>query len=180
MRLGKYALLLGALTACNEATGPEYDGNRVLLEIEYINFAWVPTYFGFYVDATGDVYSYNREGTPWQHDEDRTITEEDLMEKFSLKRTLVTTRDTAEVVTVSNRISQVPSNQLSTPKMACADAGKLTYRAYRYNAGNRTYQPILLRVEGDIAQENTSQSARDLVQYVRALDLLEELLGCDP
>jgi hypothetical protein len=182
MRLGKYSLLLAALAlpACNEATGPDSATAPVLLEIEYINYAWTPQYFGFFVDATGDVYSYDREGTPWAHGEDRTITEEHLNDKFSLKRTLVTTRDTSEIRQVANRIAAVNTNQLSQEKIACADAGALTYRAYRYNPANRTYTPILLRVEGDRAQENTSQSAQDLVAYIRSLDLLDELLGCDP
>ena len=64
--------------------------------------------------------------------------------------------------------------------MMCADAGALTYRVYRYNAGSRTYEPVLLRVEGDYAQQNTSQAAQQLIDYVRSLNLLEELLGCDP
>jgi hypothetical protein len=180
MKLGYAALAAVALAACNEATAPDADTGSVLLEIEYINYAWVPTYFGFYVDATGDVYSYDRQGTPWQHGEDRTITEEQLIEKLSLKRTLVTTRDSMEVASIANRIAEVNTNQLSAEKIQCADAGALTYRAYKYNPGNRTYQPILLRVEGDLARQNTSQAAQELIAYIRSLDLLEELLGCDP
>lgn len=182
MRVWSYALMLGALAlpACNETTGPEGSTGRVLLEIEYINYAWTPQFFGFFVDAFGDVYSYDREGAPWPHGEDRVITEEELDEKFSLKRTLVTTVDTAQIRQLGQRIGQINEGQLSAPKMMCADAGALTYRVYRYNAGSRTYEPVLLRVEGDYAQQNTSQAAQQLIDYVRSLNLLEELLGCDP
>ena len=182
MRGLKYALMVGALAlpACEETTGPDGDAGPVLLEIEYVNYAWTPTYFGFFVDASGDVYSYNREGQPWPHAEARVITEEALNEKLSLKRTLISTRDTTEIVALKARIAQVNESQVTPEKIQCADAGLLTYRAYRYNAGNRTYEPVLLRVEGDAAQENTSQAAQDLIAYVRSLDLLEELLGCDP
>ena len=182
MRGLKFALMAGALAlpACDEATAPDGDAAPVLLEIEYVNYAWTPTYFGFFVDATGDVYSYDREGQPWAHAEERVITEEALNEKFSLKRTLVSTRDTAEIAVLKARIAQVSESQVTPEKFECADAGLLTYRAYRYNPANRTYQPVILRVEGDAAQENTSQAAQDLIAYVRSLDLLEELLGCDP
>ena len=182
MRGLKYALMVGALAlpACDETTAPDGDTGPVLLEIEYVNYAWVPTHFGFFVDATGDVYSYNREGQPWPHAEERVITEEALDEKFSLKRTLVSTRDTVEIAALRARIIQVSKEQVTPEKMQCADAGLLTFRAYRYNAANRTYEPVLLRVEGDIAQENTSPAAQELIAYVRSLDLLEELLGCDP
>ena len=174
------AVATAALGACNETTAPDAEGTQVLLEIEYVNYAWVPTYFGFYVDDTGDIYSYDRQGTPWQHGEDRTITEEQLTEKFSLKRTLVGTRDSIEVAAVRNRIAEVNAGQLSQERNQCADAGALTYRAYKYNPGNRTYQPILLRMEGDVARQNTSAAAQELVNYIRSLDLLDELLGCDP
>jgi hypothetical protein len=182
MKVLRYALLLGAiaLPACEDTTAPHGATGEVLLEIEYVNYAWVPTYFGFFVDASGDVYSYNREGTPWPHGEDRVITEEDLNEKFSLKRTLISSRDTTEMALLRSRILQVNEAQVSAEKQQCADAGRLTYRAYKYNAGNRTYEPVLLRMEGDFAQQNTSAAAQELITYVRSLDLLEELLGCDP
>lgn len=182
MKAVKYALMAGAvaLGACDEATGPDSETGPVLLEIEYVNYAWTPTYFGFFVDATGDVYSYNREGTPWPHGENRVITEEELNEKFSLKRTLVATRDSADIALLKARITQVNETQVTAVKNQCADAGLLAYRAYRYNSANRTYEPVLLRVEGDAAQENTSPAAQDLIAYIRSMDLLEELLGCDP
>jgi hypothetical protein len=182
MKAMKYALMIGAvaLGACDETTAPDGETGPVLLEIEYVNYAWVPTWFGFFVDASGDVYSYNREGTPWAHGEDRVITEEELNEKFSLRRTLISSRDSSEVALVRARIPQVNESQVSAERAQCADAGLLTYRAFKYNSANRTYEPVLLRMEGDIARENTSQAAQDLIAYVRSLDLLEELLGCDP
>lgn len=182
MRFVKYAVLVAAvgLAACEETTAPHGDTGAVLLEIEYVNYAWVPTYFGFFVNANGDVYSYNRDGTPWPHSEDRVISEEDLEEKLSLKRTLISTRDTAEMAVLKSRIGQVNEAQVSPERNQCADAGRLTYRAYKYNAGDRTYEPVLLRMEGDVAQQNTSAAAQELIAYVRSLDLLEELLGCDP
>jgi hypothetical protein len=182
MKFLKYAVLAGAvaLPACDETTAPHGETGQILLEIEYVNYAWVPTYFGFFVDANGDVYSYDREGTPWAHDEDRVISEDDLEDKFSLKRTLITKRDSSEVRLLKTRIAAVNDGQVSAEKVQCADAGRLIYRAYKYNAGNRTYEPVLLRMEGDLARENTSQAAYEIVAYIRMLDLLEELLGCDP
>jgi hypothetical protein len=182
MKVWRAALLLGALVlpACEETTGPGSDGAPALLEIEYINYAWTPTYFGYFVDATGDVYSYDRQGTPWPHGEAREITEEELAEKFSLRRVLLATRDSAEIVDVVANIGQLDESQVTVEKLQCADAGLLTYRAYKYNAGNRTYQPVLLRVEGDVARQNLSPAAQELIAYLRSLELLQELLGCDP
>ena len=181
MRLGKVMLLAAAaLAGCNETTGPEELGSRVLLEIEYINYAWTPTYKGFYLDASGNVYSYDREGAPWEHGERSTVTAEQLQEKFSLKRTLVGNVDSVAVTPVAAKINLVNKTQLSATKAECADAGILTYRAYNYNASKRTYEPILLRVEGDFARQNTSTPAQELIAYIRSLGLFTEMLGCDP
>lgn len=179
---GKLVVLVSALAfaGCNNPTAPDIDTGTILLEIEYINYAWAPTFFGFYVDNTGDVYSYNRRGTQWPHDGDRVITEEQLAEKVSLERTLVATRDSIEVVSIANRIAEVNPGQLSQQKFQCADAGTLKYRAYSYNPIRRTYQPILLRAEGDLAQQNTSEAALELVSYIRSLGLVQETPGCDP
>jgi hypothetical protein len=181
MRLGKYAVLLCALAACNtETTGLNGSTGPVLLEIEYVNYAWTPQFFGFFVDATGDVYSYNREGAQWAHRDATVVTEEQLTQKFSLKRVLVTTRDSAEVANVAARITQVNTTQLSAEKFVCADAGILTYRAYQYHAGSRTYTPVPLRMQGDLARQNTSQAAQDLIAYIRSLGLLTEMGDCGP
>jgi hypothetical protein len=180
MRFGLYAVLLCALAACNDPSGPGGTHGEFLLEVEYMNYAWSPQFAGFYVDAQGDVYSYDRKGAFWEHHEARVVSEAQLTEKFSLNRVLVTTRDSAEVAAVAARINQINPNQLSQEKYPCADAGAFTFRAYRYNSRYGTYTPVLLRVEGDRAQENTSQAARDLVTYLRSLGLLAGIPVCGP
>lgn len=181
MSVWKYAPLLGVmLMGCQEATGPEFATGAVLLEIEYINYAWTPTFFGYYLDAAGNVYAYDRNGTPWPPGGKPAFTQDELEEKFARGRILHATRDSAEVAEVTSRIVQIDPARVTAEKQECADAGLLTYRAYQYDPDTRTYQPVLLRAEGDVAQENTSPAAQALIDYIRSLDLLEELLGCDP
>ena len=184
MRLGKVAALVMAVaasvSACSEPAAIDVEADSVLLEIEYVNFAWVPTWKGFYVDGSGNVFSYDRDGEPWQHAQARSVTKAQLEEKFAPRRQIVEQRDTAEIGNVVVRIGAVNPNQLSQQKQECADAGQLTYRAYRYNSSEGRYEPVLLRVEGDYAQQNTSTAAQDLIAYIRSLDLIQEMLGCDP
>lgn len=181
MKFAKYMLLLGALAACNnQTTGLNGSTGPVLLEIEYINYAWAPQFHGFFVDATGDVYSYDRDGADWAHRDAISVTEEQLNDKFSLKRVLVSSRDSMELANVAARISQVNPAQLSPERMVCADAGVLTYRAYSYNSRSRTYTAVPLRMQGDVARQNTSPAAQDLIAYIRSLGLVEEWPGCNP
>lgn len=168
-----------AAAGCAEATGPD-EADRVYFEIEYINYAWTPTYFGFIVEGSGRVFRYDRNAVQWQPQDDASWTRETLEAKFAPNKTQVDSVSAAEVAAAAAKIDAAASGQLSPPRMQCADAGKLTYRAYRYSSETGRYSPVLLRVEGDVAQQNTSEAAQELIAYIRSLDLLEELLGCDP
>jgi hypothetical protein len=179
MRLSSGLVAALVVAACSNPAEPTGETGPVLLEIEYVNYAWVPTFLGFFVDASGDVYSYDRNGAQWQNDDDE-ITHAELQEKFAPNRTLISSRDDQEIAVVAARIAQVVPGQLSQQNMSCADAGVLTYRAYHFNSVNRTYRPILLRSEGDIAQQNLSAPAQELIAYVRSLNLHTEFPGCDP
>ena len=171
-------LAVATLIGCNnEPAAPALDSSRVLLEIEYINYAWTPTYKGFFIDGAGDIYSYDREGAQWAHQEARSVTDAQLMSKY-LNRTLVSSRDSADLPTVAARIALVDVNQVSPQKAECADAGILKYKAYKFGDGK--YTPVVLRAEGDFAQQNTSAAAQELIAYVRSLGLWTEMPGCDP
>jgi hypothetical protein len=174
------AALAASTAACAQPTTGLDDAQRVVLEIEYINYAWTPQYFGFFVDASGRVFSYNRNGTPYPHQTSADWTVRDLDDKFVPIRNQETTRPAAEIQALDATIEAAASGSLSTPKTQCADAGTLTYRAYRWDGEAARYRAVPLRVEGDFAQQNTSQAAQTLIAYIRSLDLMEEMLGCDP
>ena len=173
------AALAAVTAACAQTTGLD-DAQRVVLEIEYINYAWTPQYFGFFVDASGRVFSYNRNGSAYPHQASTEWTVRDLDDKFVPIRNQVSTRPAAEIQALDATIAAAASGSLSTPKTQCADAGTLTYRAYRWDGAAARYRAVPLRVEGDFAQQNTSQAAQTLIAYIRSLDLMDEMLGCDP
>ena len=173
-----FAVLALSATSCMDPVEP-FGGAQAVLEIEYINYAWTPTYRGFVVDVFGNVYSYDRQGRAWEHQDRATLTQEQLESKFTGK-TLVATRLPSEVEVMGLKAQAAASGALSERKMQCADAGILTYRAYVVEGDPPEYRPVLLRVEGDVAQVNTSESAQEVIAYIRSLKLMDELLGCDP
>lgn len=164
---------------CAEVTGAD-EADRVYFEIEYINYAWTPTYFGFIVDGAGRVFRYDRNGAPWPYQDSASWTRERLDAKFVPIKRPLDSRPPAEVAAAAAKIDAAAVGQLSPRRIQCADAGTLTYRAFDYDPETARYSSVLLRVEGDIAQQNTSEAAQELIAYIRSLNLLEELLGCDP
>lgn len=177
-----FALLSVALlsAACTESATGVRDSERIVLEIEYINYAWEPTYFGFFVDGTGRIFRYDRNGAAWPDQDAASWSVRELDDKFVPVRNQVDEVPSAEIAALAPVIDAAAAGTLSPVKSECADAGTLTYRAYRYNPDDGRYSAVLLRQEGDHARQNTSQAAQQLIAYIRSLELLEELLGCDP
>src|SRR5687768_11128942 len=82
-------LLLSACRTISETDDlPDVDrSGTVLFEIEYVNYAWVPTWKGYYVDSGGSVFSYDRSADRTSFPTDKTeYTHEELIEKLSVKR----------------------------------------------------------------------------------------------
>lgn len=172
-------ILVAGAAGCSEPSGLGV-AERVLLEIEYINRAAGTTYFGFHIDGSGNVYRYDRNGSSWERQDSTAHTPAELSGKYAPINNLQFTRPRAEVSGLIPAIDEAALGSLSEPHMPCADAGTLKYLAYTYDPDAGRYTTVLLRVEGDLAQLNTSPAAQDLIAYFRSLALLAELAGCDP
>ena len=173
------SVLLAAGTAsCSDAVGLQNE-ERVLIEIEYINYAFGAVYFGWFIDASGRIFRYDQDLAEAPNPDIAEWTPEELSEKFGIYYE-VARRPVAEVAALDAQIAAAEGGALSPLKAECADAGRLTYRAFRYDRQDELYRAVFLRVEGDVARQNTSQAAQQLIAYIRSLNLLPELLGCDP
>jgi len=53
------------IAACNNENVEPIPELRPLLEVEYTNYAWVPTWVGYVVGSGGEVVKYDRKGAPW-------------------------------------------------------------------------------------------------------------------
>ena len=173
-------LALAAIAAgCGLINEIEND-TRVLLEIEYINNAVEPTYRGFLIEGSGDIFRYDRQGAAFAFQDSSEFEPSDLEGKFAPVKTLIVTRPPEEITPLLTLIEVAATGDYSDPKLACTDAGTLTYRAYEFDTIKGRYIPVVLRIEGDFAVENTSQAAQELIAYIRSLDLIDEISGCDP
>ena len=174
-------LALGAIASGCGLINEIENETRVLLEIEYINNAVGPAYHGFVIEGSGDIFRYDRQGAPFAYQDSAEIEPNDLEGKFAPVKSLIVTRPPEEITPLLTLIEVAATQaEYSDPKLACADAGTLTYRAYMFDTIKGRYIPVVLRIEGDFAILNTSQAAQELIAYIRSLDLIDELLGCDP
>jgi hypothetical protein len=179
IRLLPILALTALASGCGLINEIEND-TRVLLEIEYINNAQEPTYRGFLIEGSGDIFRYDREGAAFAFQDSSELEPGDLEGKFAPVKALIVTRPPEEITPLLTLIEVAATGDYSEPKLACADTGTLTYRAYEFDTIKGRYIPVVLRIEGDFAVENTSQAAQELIAYIRSLDLMDEIAGCDP
>jgi hypothetical protein len=158
-----------ALPACASVTEPAPIAGS-LIEIEYTNYAWVPTNRGFVIDGNGRVYSWDRAGKQWNPSDAENPTEAELTAKYEGKAQARTLPggDASNMFALANTAA---SGSLSAPVNHCADAGETTISAW-IPRGNGHMKRVLIRMEGDIVQENKSAAARSLAAKVDELALL--------
>lgn len=179
-KLATIVLLLAA-AGCRSISDPIDRNGTALFEIEYVNYAWVPTWKGFYIDSGGSVYSYDRSAVRDSYPPQKTeFTHDELMEKYAVKRAHVRELAINEVLQKFDLIGGAAAGSLSPPRSRCADAGVLSYRAYRYDFAKKRYVQVLLYEQGDRAQANLAAEGRQLFQWLDGLKLMQRFEGCEP
>lgn len=153
----------------------------VLFEIEYSNYAFTPVWKGFYVDAMGVVWSYDRsDERPDPAGERHELTHDELMLKYSPRRERVRETPLTEIIGLFDMIPAAGRGRVTAPVTRCADAGVLSFRAFYFDMATQRYTPIVLRREGDVIQTNTSVEAGRIYTWLNALELVQHISGCEP
>ena len=175
-------MVLGATACAATTTEPEFnDEAPALLEIEYTNAAWAPTWNGYYIDSSGALYSWNAsERNLSTYPRDEELTHAELMQKLTARRQKVRDLSTTELQDIAELIPAAANGNLTTPQSRCADAGQLVFRAYTYDSQRGLFKPVTLRVEGDVVRKNTSGAAQEIYEYLDELGVAQHINGCQP
>jgi len=142
---------------------------NILFEVCHVNEAWGHTFEGFYVDKTGNAYSYSDvplPGASW----DETHTEETLQFRHSYNQQLIGTIDLNTLYEKYQLIQPASEGELSDRVIACMDYGQQYYVAYQYDSDSGTYTPVLLHDAGDYAQKNFAEEAEQLFEWLQTID----------
>ncbi|HEX8691719.1 MAG TPA: hypothetical protein VF746_04815 [Longimicrobium sp.] len=176
------AVLAASGAACSQLTGGEpLEPGSVLFEVEYVNFAWAPTWYGFHVDRDGNVSRYRLDNPRPADSADEVFSEAELRAKYDQNGQLLTTLPSGEVLARYQRVDEAIAGPYTEPRGTCADAGGVRYSAMVYDASTGAYRRVLLRQTGDIARANLSAAARELFAWLKQLDPeFAQISGCDP
>jgi len=176
---GLVPLLILPLASCTSVTSPGAPGGTIF-EVEYVNFAWVPTWKGFAIDSTGAIHGYDLKGKPWEPGNPDYVTRAELAAKYSSDPQPAGSVDRATFQAMQERAGGAAAGPLSEPASRCADAGTTTYSAWLYDSEQDAFRRVLLWREGDVARMNQSTDARAIAEWLMSLQLLPRMRGCQP
>jgi hypothetical protein len=169
---------LDAAIDTNFDAPPPPTGQRLLFEAGYENYAWGFTYSGVYVNADGEVWSYElpQSTTPtpspapdvWPHAD---MTEAEITAKYASNPKLVTRLSKESVLAMYKLVSLAETGAL-VRQSSCADAGSRMYVAWRYDAATAKYSPVQLGMSGDTTARNTVPAAGQLVDWLASVGSL--------
>ncbi len=158
------------LFSCKDTSVNQNQANTgMIFETEYVNYAWGFVYSGKEIDQDGNVYAYNpgKDSASILYRADGYYSQGDLTTKFSHNKLFVGTVAADSLNWIRNLASGVMMNEYSDTMRVGADMGSVTYSAYLYRASVGKYQRISLRVEGDFAYFNKSESAIALADWMK-------------
>ena len=168
------------LAGCDSPTDTRNDSDQVyLFEVEYLNHAWGYTMNGLVIDREGNVRAYDHSHAEWAHRDSDEFSLTQLVDKYRHRSRTVGRVDNTTLSIQLDKVANVGDNG-DAPVFVCADAGDLSYRAFRYEPSTERYTPVLLRVEGDRPYQNSSEDAESLANWLRALILTLDDPGLAP
>lgn len=172
-------LLLLPMAGCDGVVSPA-DPGTTLFEVEYVNFAWVPTWQGFVIDSTGATHSYDLKGKAWNPSNADYPKRTELLAKYATNSRPAGNVDPATFQAMRDRAGRAAAGPLSQPRNRCADAGTIAYSAWLYDPEQDAFRRVLLWQEGDVARLNESSDGRAVAEWLRSLQLLPGFQGCQP
>jgi hypothetical protein len=163
------------LLSCKDSgvNNQNQSNDKIIYEVEYVNYSWGFNYHGTMIDQDGSIYSYNPAKdtiSVLYHAE--YYTEQELQSKYQHAKTYINKIAEDSLNWSHNLATEVTNNDFSDTSRLGADMGELEYSIYIYRPQMSRYQKIILKVEGDWTFYNKSQYAISLVTWLKKLLLM--------
>nr|WP_321410550.1 hypothetical protein [uncultured Carboxylicivirga sp.] len=157
------------LTSCQKDSEILPNNQRILFQVEYVNYAWVYQHNGFLIDCSGNIYYYNNP-SEWNFiEDDGTFHEKAMNENLTFIDSISHTINYSKIANKAAKIYQASVGPISDLKCEMADAGTIVYSAYILNNQSHKYHRILLNQIGDCSRENLSQAAIQLYHWLQLI-----------
>lgn len=139
---------------------------EVYFEIHYTNQAWGNQFKGFLIDKQGQVRTYDMPKSWNDIGLNSTLSKEDMdanTSQTTVSPVKIATTDLNKYIDASRKIS---GDNFSKPLNGGADLGLTRFYSYTYDAGKKTYSPVLLRQTGNVIIHNQDPNAKEVADWL--------------
>jgi hypothetical protein len=156
------------VTGC-EKTYNVSEGQDILFQYEYINYAWGYHHYGFIIDNKGDVLLYNNP-TKWNFaDKDHLLSKDKALENIANCITTDKKISKSELQKYINYIDNIASSKVTAPKNIGADAGTTSFICFQFSENTSTYKTTIIKREGDFSCENLNFYSRKVIEWMKGI-----------
>ena len=158
-------------------------GQKILFELAYVNYAWGNAINGHYVTVDGKVYQYDYFGSGTSDGAipdvqlKPNMTEAQVMDRYGVNPKLVASVDPGTLLSKFAQVGAARNGALLS-QGGCADYGEQNYVAWLYDSASSRYTPVVLGIDGDWAAKNTATEGDQLIEWIRSVIGLEGTRMC--
>lgn len=147
------------------------EGQDILFQQEYINYAWGFQHHGFIIDSDGNVLTFNKPDKWNFPDKDNRLTKQQVIENISSCTMTGRKISRAELQKYINYIDNISSSKTTAPKVVGTDIGSLIYYCYQFSESSSSYKVTIIKMEGDTQCENLNFYSKKVVDWMRDMFL---------
>jgi len=143
------------------------EGQDILFQQEYTNYAWGYQHYGFIIDSDGNILKFNKPEKWNTPDKFNKLTVQQVKENIS-SCTLTGKRiSRTELQKYINYIDNISSSKITAPKTVGADMGSMLYYCYQFSENSSTYRSTIIKMEGDTQCENLNFFSKKVVDWMK-------------
>jgi hypothetical protein len=141
---------------------------KVIFHFSYDNYAWGHSYYGWYIDNSGNIWRMNKVNHWWEEEmnvirnENKIIYyDSDTLNQFyeECRDTIIATLNIDSLNYYSNLIKPASYGEYSEPTSGGNDIGSIIYGCLYYDKQMNKYRKIILSVDGDWVFKNLNSQA---------------------
>lgn len=162
-------VLFSVAVACKKNTIISHE-QRMLFQLDYVNYAWGYQHNGLIIDVEGNVLTYNNP-EKWNFPEnDFILSAEHVAENLDKcrKTGIVIPKD--ELQRFAGYINNIALSKVTAPKNTGADQGSLEFVCYRFMENDLKYKGYLIKMEGDYTCENLNFYSKKVSSWIRDIN----------
>ncbi|MEM8908238.1 MAG: hypothetical protein AAGD05_10370 [Bacteroidota bacterium] len=161
--------------------GPQYPESQIVLEINYVNFAWGASFQNIFITRDGKGHLLGASVAPsagasapqnwFEPDENGWIAGEALNANFLQADSVLQEIGAIDFSAIDNAILTLEED-VGEPVGRCFDFGTIKYWVYRWEETAEKYQRLFVQQCGDVAIQNEHEMATIIAEQLTEIELI--------